>query len=109
MPSTAVKIDEGDIRARLLLAMINEAARVLEDGITRSAAEVDLAMVMGTGFPPFRGGLLRFADDNHPRSLVERLESYESTFGERFAPAPLLRELARSDRGFYDAFPTPER
>ena len=109
VPSTAVKFDEGDIRARLLLAMINEAARVLEDGIARSAAEVDLAMVMGTGFPPFRGGLLRFADDNHPRSLVDRLESYESTLGERFAPAPLLRELARGDRGFYEAFPTPER
>ncbi|MEX0842790.1 MAG: 3-hydroxyacyl-CoA dehydrogenase NAD-binding domain-containing protein, partial [Gemmatimonadota bacterium] len=73
VPSTAVHIDEADIRARLLLGMINEAARVLGDGIARSAAEVDLAMVMGTGFPPFRGGLLRFADDNHPRSLVERL------------------------------------
>ncbi|MEX2529210.1 MAG: 3-hydroxyacyl-CoA dehydrogenase NAD-binding domain-containing protein [Gemmatimonadota bacterium] len=109
VPSTAVHIDEADIRARLLLVMINEAARVLGDGIARSAAEVDLAMVMGTGFPPFRGGLLRFADDNHPRSLVERLETLEATLGERFTPAPVLRELARDDRTFYEAFPVPDR
>jgi 3-hydroxyacyl-CoA dehydrogenase / enoyl-CoA hydratase / 3-hydroxybutyryl-CoA epimerase len=99
------EVDESDIRARLILAMINEAARTLEEGIVASAGELDLAMVMGTGFPPFRGGLLRFADEIHPRSLVERLEGYAETVGPRFVPAPLLRRLAREDRGFYDAFP----
>jgi 3-hydroxyacyl-CoA dehydrogenase / enoyl-CoA hydratase / 3-hydroxybutyryl-CoA epimerase len=97
--------DESDIRARLILMMINEAARVLDEGLVRAASQVDLAMVMGTGFPPFRGGLLLFADEIHPRSLVERLETYEGKLGPRFAPAALLRRLAREDRGFYDTFP----
>ena len=93
------------IRDRLVLSMINEAARVLADGIASFASDLDLAMIMGTGFPPFRGGLLRFADEIHPRALVERLEQSEVTLGSRFSPAPLLRELAHEDRGFYEAFP----
>ena len=93
------------IRDRLILSMINEAARALQEGIAASAADVDLAMVMGTGFPPFRGGLLKLADEEHPRALIERLRKYEQEAGPRFSPAPLLDELARSERGFYDAFP----
>jgi 3-hydroxyacyl-CoA dehydrogenase len=93
------------IRDRLVLSMINEGARVLSDGIASSAADLDLAMIMGTGFPPFRGGLLKFADEIHPRALLLRLEHYESTLGERFSPAPLLRQLSHADRGFYEAFP----
>ena len=91
-------------RDRLIVSMINEAARALSDGITSSAADVDLAMIMGTGFPPFRGGLLRFADEVHPRTLVERLTAFEGALGARFSPAPLLRQLAEEDRGFYEAF-----
>lgn len=105
VPPERTKVEESEIRARLVLAMINEAARALEEGIVRSAADVDLAMIMGTGFPPFRGGLLRFADGLHPRILVERLDRYEAEQGERFQAAPLLRRLAREDRGFYAAFP----
>ena len=93
------------IRDRLVLSMVNEAARVLSDGIAASAGDVDLSMIMGTGFPPFRGGLLRFADDLHPRTLVERLDRYAEAFGNRFSPAPLLRELAREERSFYSSFP----
>lgn len=107
VPPERTKVEESEIRARLVLAMINEAARALEEGIVRSAADVDLAMIMGTGFPPFRGGLLRFADGLHPRILVERLDRYEAEQGERFRAAPLLRRLAREDRGFYAAFPDP--
>jgi 3-hydroxyacyl-CoA dehydrogenase/enoyl-CoA hydratase/3-hydroxybutyryl-CoA epimerase len=95
-----------EIRDRLVLAMVNEAARALDDGIVSSAADVDLAMIMGTGFPPFRGGLLRYADDLGARSLVERLEGYEAKHGARFSPAPLLRDLARNGQSFYAAFPS---
>ena len=94
-----------DVRLRLVLVMINEAARILGDGIVREAGEVDLGMIMGTGFPPFRGGLLRFADEQHPRALVERLREMEERVGPRFAPAPVLLQLARDNRLFYDAFP----
>ncbi len=106
--SSSRREDPPDIElwARLLLPMINEAARVLSDEVASSAADVDLAMVMGTGFPPFRGGLLRYADEVHPRVLVERLQRYEEALGPRFAPAPALERLAREDRSFYEAFPT---
>lgn len=92
------------IRRRLVIPMINEAARALTDGIVATAAELDLAMIMGTGFPPFRGGLLRFADTLHPRGVLDRTRELRDTHGARFAPAPLLEELARDNFTFYEAF-----
>ena len=99
--------DDGEdlIRRRLVLAMINEAARILGDGVAASAADVDIAMIMGTGFPPFRGGLLRFADTLHPRGLVDQLEQLAEVHGERFTPAPILVQLASEDQKLYAAFP----
>jgi 3-hydroxyacyl-CoA dehydrogenase / enoyl-CoA hydratase / 3-hydroxybutyryl-CoA epimerase len=99
------EVPEQEIRMRLLVAMVNEAARLLDEGVAGSAADVDLAMIMGTGFPPFRGGLLRFADTLHPRSLAERARELQGSHGDRFEPAPLLERLAVEDRGFYEAFP----
>jgi 3-hydroxyacyl-CoA dehydrogenase/enoyl-CoA hydratase/3-hydroxybutyryl-CoA epimerase len=98
-------IAEEEIRNRLVIAMINEAARVLEDEIVTTARDVDLAMIMGTGFPPFRGGLLRFADTKHPRALLDMVQALHGVQGDRFAPAPLLERLASEDRGFYESFP----
>ncbi len=95
------------IRSRLVLTMINEAARILEDGIVRSAADVDLGMIMGTGFPPFRGGLLRFADTLHPRGILGQLSALHDKLGPRFEPAPVLVRLAAEDSTFYEAFPAP--
>ena len=88
------------------MSMINEAARVLEDGITSSAGDLDLAMVMGTGFPPFRGGLLRYVDHLHVKTVLDRLRSAADDVGERFAPAPLILDLAATGRSFYEAFPS---
>ena len=98
-------ISPEEILDRLLFAMVNEAARTLEDGITESAGELDLAMIMGTGFPPFRGGLLRHADELGSSALLEGLEEFERRIGSRFAPAPTIRRLAQEGAGFYDAFP----
>jgi 3-hydroxyacyl-CoA dehydrogenase / enoyl-CoA hydratase / 3-hydroxybutyryl-CoA epimerase len=91
-----------DIRDRCVLPMINEAARILEDGIAASPGDVDLAMITGTGFPPFRGGLLRYADRLSLEAVVGRLAAFERTHGARFAPAPLLVRKAKSGAGFYD-------
>lgn len=96
--------DPEQARRRLVVQMINEAARVLADGIVRSAPALDLAMIMGTGFPPFRGGLLRFADTLHPRGVLDRTLELRDKHGERFAPAPLLQELARDNMTFHEAF-----
>jgi 3-hydroxyacyl-CoA dehydrogenase/enoyl-CoA hydratase/3-hydroxybutyryl-CoA epimerase len=89
------------IRARTVLAMVNEAARALAEGIAAGAEDVDVAMITGTGFPPFRGGLLRYADTIGAPTVVAQLEQLRSAHGPRFEPAPLLRELAASGRGFY--------
>lgn len=86
---------------RCVYVMVNEAARILEDGIVASAGDVDLGMIMGTGFPPFRGGLLRYADTVGAADIVNRLEEFEQQLGMRFAPAPLLRKLAAEGKGFY--------
>ncbi|NIU32334.1 MAG: hypothetical protein GWN82_16960 [Gemmatimonadetes bacterium] len=105
VPAERTSIDQREIRSRLVLVMMNEAARVLDEGIVASAADVDLGMIMGTGFPPFRGGLLRFADELHPRTVLDRTEEYREKLGTRFEPASALRRLAEADREFYEAFP----
>jgi len=99
------EIAAAEIRDRLIIAMINEAARVLEDGIVAAAEDVDLAMIMGTGFPPFRGGLLRFADTLHPRGLLDSVRALRDACGDRYTPAPVIERLAAADQGFYEAFP----
>jgi len=90
------------IRDRAVLPMINEAARLLEEGVVRGPGDVDLGMITGTGFPPFRGGLLRHADAVGLPRVVEKLEALRDEHGPRFEPAPLLRERARTGLGFYD-------
>jgi len=87
---------------RTTYVMINEAARILEDGIVDSPGTVDIGMILGTGFPPFRGGLLRYADTVGLAGILERLEQLERDYGERFTPAPLLRERAAGAGRFYE-------
>ena len=85
---------------RMLLRMVDEAARCLDEGVVGSAAELDLAMVLGTGFPPFRGGLCRWADQQGVGRLVAELERLATAVGERFEPSHALREAA-SAGGFH--------
>jgi 3-hydroxyacyl-CoA dehydrogenase/enoyl-CoA hydratase/3-hydroxybutyryl-CoA epimerase len=87
--------------ARALGLMVAEASRCLEEGIARSPEELDLAMVMGTGFPPFRGGLLRYADGYGLARVVGDLERFREKLGARFEPPESLRSRARSGGKFY--------
>ena len=95
-------LPQREIVDRCVLPMINEAARILEEGIAKSPGDVDLAMITGTGFPPFRGGLLRYADTLGTRTVVAKLESFARQFGARYEPAPLLQQQAEAGAGFYD-------
>jgi 3-hydroxyacyl-CoA dehydrogenase len=63
--------------------------------------DLDIAMVTGTGFPPFRGGLLRYADYSGIAVTVDRLARLADAHGERFRPAGLLREMVTRQRLFY--------
>jgi 3-hydroxyacyl-CoA dehydrogenase/enoyl-CoA hydratase/3-hydroxybutyryl-CoA epimerase len=91
------------VQERAVLAMVNEAARAVSDGIASRVEDVDVAMITGTGFPPFRGGLLRYADSLGADEVVKRLERLAGQHGPRFEPAPMLRELAAVGHGFYHA------
>ena len=88
---------------RLIYPMINEAARVLEEKIVEGPAVVDTAMIMGTGFAPFRGGLLRYADSIGTKQIVADLEEMASLYNstERFKPSGYLKNLASQGKGFY--------
>ena len=87
---------------RAILIMVNEAARCLEERVVDDAEALDMAIVMGTGFAPFRGGLLRYADERGVDLIKQRLDELAMAFGDRFRPAPLIRELASARTGFYD-------
>jgi len=96
------KISERDMVQRGIFAMINEAALAfVKDRIVEKAEDVDLAMIMGTGFPPFRGGLLRYADSVGSSVITDELEVYASKVGSRFKPSAPLAEMAKSSRTFY--------
>lgn len=89
---------------RMVLAMVNEASLILDEKIVASAGELDLAMIMGTGFPPFRGGLLRYADALGLPYILARLDELSSSVGARFAPNAPLKRLAERDGKFYQAY-----
>jgi 3-hydroxyacyl-CoA dehydrogenase / enoyl-CoA hydratase / 3-hydroxybutyryl-CoA epimerase len=90
-----------DIVQRAVLSMLNEAARCFEEGILRSARDGDIGAIFGLGFPPFRGGPLRYVDAVSASEIVRRLERFRGELGERFAPAPLLVAMAESGATFY--------
>ena len=91
-----------EIGQRLVLLMVNEAARCLEERIVATPGEVDLAMVMGTGFAPFRGGPLRYADSVTVAKVVDDLTRLAATAGPHYTPCDLLRDMAKTSRRFYD-------
>jgi 3-hydroxyacyl-CoA dehydrogenase / enoyl-CoA hydratase / 3-hydroxybutyryl-CoA epimerase len=82
--------------------MVNEAARCFEEQIVESPGDIDFAMVMGTGFAPFRGGPLRYADSLGARAVVDELSRLAETAGPHYAPSALLREMANSGKRFHE-------
>jgi 3-hydroxyacyl-CoA dehydrogenase/enoyl-CoA hydratase/3-hydroxybutyryl-CoA epimerase len=98
---TPRELTDDEIVDRAVLIMVNEAARCLEEHVVEDPAELDMAMVMGTGFAPFRGGLLRYADERGPAEIRKRLDELAERFGDRFKTARLLEEIADDGGGFY--------
>ncbi len=100
-----VNADEATLRDRMVLIMVNEAARVLEEGVVEAPEDVDFGMIMGTGWAPFRGGPLRYADNRGLGEIATRLESLAPTAGSHFAPCDLIRKLAAQNGTFYGKQP----
>lgn len=90
-----------EIMDTLLALGINEAAWMIEEGICESPADMDLAMINGTGFPAYRGGILRSADAWGLQAVYAKLLELEGRYGPRYRPAALLREMAESGKTFY--------
>lgn len=90
-----------EMTERMVMIMLNEAARCLEEGVVQTPEDVDFGMIAGTGFAPFRGGPLRHADSIGSRSLNGSLENLSSKLDERFEPCEFLIDLARKNQSFY--------
>lgn len=97
----AAALTREELRMRMVLLMVNEAARCLEEGIVGEPADVDFGMVMGTGFAPFRGGPLRYADTVGVPHLVEEMYKLAAKGERQFAPCALLEKMAAAQGKFY--------
>lgn len=86
---------------RMVLLILNEAARCLEEELVAGPEDVDFGMIFGTGFAPFRGGPLRYADDLGISTVVERLTALSGAGESRFEPCGLLTKMADEGRTFY--------
>jgi 3-hydroxyacyl-CoA dehydrogenase/enoyl-CoA hydratase/3-hydroxybutyryl-CoA epimerase len=82
--------------------MVNEALHCLGERIVRSPRDADIGAIFGLGFPPFRGGPIRYVDSIGAAEVLRRIQGYEDRFGKRWTPAPILLEKARENGRFYD-------
>ena len=98
----AATLDRAELQLRMALLMVNEAARCVEEKISSGPEMVDFAMVMGTGFAPFRGGPLRYAEAFGLRRAVDELDRLSAVAGPQLRPCDLLEQLAAEGRRFYE-------
>lgn len=103
LPAKKLRKDEMEIQMRLFLPMVNEAAYIFADKIVDKAATVDVGMIYGTGFPPFRGGLCKWADQEGLDQIAERLNNFsKEVSSERYQMAPFLSMMINDKKKFYD-------
>ena len=109
--NTLTTYAEDQLVKRMLYPMINEAAIALKENVVRSAEELDLALIFGTGFPPHLGGLLHYADAKGIKTIVDQLQIMASIMGRntqkdntRLRPSPAISSLASSSKGFYQEY-----
>lgn len=97
----AKKKTPGEVQDRLVLLMLNEAARCVEEKIVEDPAQLDLAMIFGTGFAPFTGGVLKWADADGIRICYDKLNYLSRVVGPRYEPCKLLKDMAQNRQSFY--------
>jgi len=96
------KVPPQEILDRMMYALVNEGARILEDGIALRAVDIDIIYVNGYGFPAHRGGPMFYADTLGLPKVLERIQEFERQHGFWWKPAPLLEQLAKAGRKFCD-------
>ncbi|HEY4439728.1 MAG TPA: 3-hydroxyacyl-CoA dehydrogenase NAD-binding domain-containing protein, partial [Candidatus Elarobacter sp.] len=93
-------VSDGEILKRCMYPLVNEAAKILDEGIATRPGDVDVVWIYGYGFPAFRGGPLRWADSIGLKTIVDDMREFAQVHGESWEPAPLLVELADSGGTF---------
>jgi 3-hydroxyacyl-CoA dehydrogenase/enoyl-CoA hydratase/3-hydroxybutyryl-CoA epimerase len=101
IPRRLSGLNEEQLTNRLILLMVNEAARCVEEKVVDSPEDADYGMILGTGFAPFRGGPLRFAEHFGLKKVVDELERLAQS-EEKFSPCEILRKHARDSTKFYE-------
>jgi 3-hydroxyacyl-CoA dehydrogenase/enoyl-CoA hydratase/3-hydroxybutyryl-CoA epimerase len=96
-----LQLNDKELAHRLIFLMVNEAARCVDEGVVGSPEDADYGMILGTGFAPFRGGPLRFAEHFGLKKIVEELERLART-EEKFTPCEILKKHARDGTKFYE-------
>ena len=100
---TRKEISEDDMLKRMIYAMVNEAAKILDEGIALRASAIDVIWVYGYGWPTYRGGLTYYADQIGLNNIVEDLEHFSKEYDDPdLEPAPLLRQLAKEGKSFLE-------
>ncbi|MFL6714543.1 MAG: 3-hydroxyacyl-CoA dehydrogenase family protein, partial [Sulfurifustis sp.] len=96
------RISDEEIIERALYSMINEGAKILEEGIAARPLDIDIVWIYGYGFPVYRGGPMFYADQIGLKTVYEAILKYQKQVGpEYWTPAPLLEKLAKAGKGFY--------
>jgi 3-hydroxyacyl-CoA dehydrogenase len=99
---TLREIGSDEIRERLVYAMVNEGAKIIDEGVAARPQEIDVAMINGLGFPSYTGGPMFWADQIGLPRVLETIERFRATLGEEYwTPSPLLVRLAGEGKGFY--------
>ena len=95
-------ISDQEIVDRCIYALVNEGARILEEGYALRAVDIDIIYLNGYGFPAYRGGPMWYADTVGLKKVYERILEFQNHHGELWEPAPLLKKLAEQGKGFAD-------
>ncbi len=99
--SPSQHLSQAELAERCVLMMLNEAAMCLDEGVIRNPRDGDIGAIFGIGFPPFLGGPFRYMDSLGAQHVVDRLNHYTKTLGDKFTPANILVEMAKEGKTFY--------
>ncbi len=99
---TPRQISADEIVERIIYALVNEGARILEEGLALRAVDIDIIYLNGYGFPAYRGGPMWYADTVGLKKVYQRILEFEKQHGSLWAPAPLLKRLAEEGKTFAD-------
>ena len=94
--------DDAEIRDRLVFALINRGAHLLEEGVALRPGDIDIVYVYGYGFPPHRGGPMWFGDQVGLPKVLDKMKQFQAQMGDQFKPAALLEKLVSEGKRFAD-------